>query len=162
MNLFECHSRKQSDAIISDHKCTLLCTGIQFGKTTAGAIWMKRLMHKYTKKDDAFIITSPNYKILKQSTLPAFLKYMDGFGEYRAGDAVFEMNSGGVCYMRTATEPDSIVGITNVRGIWGDEAGKYSLYFWENIQARSSFRDCPILLTTSPYSTNWIYKKDIS
>lgn len=159
MNLFECHSKKQSDAIVSDAKTTLLCTGIQFGKTTAGAIWMKRLMHNYTSRDDTFIITSPNYKILKQSTLPAFLRHMDGYGEYKAGDAVFEMNNGGVCYMRTATEPDSIVGITNVRGIWGDEAGKYSLYFWENMQARSSFRDCPILLTTSPYSTNWIYKE---
>jgi PBSX family phage terminase large subunit len=158
-NVFIPHSLKQQNAILSEAKTTLLCTGIQFGKTTAGSLWMKRLMHTYTDKTDNFIITSPNYKIMQQSTLPAFLKFMDGFGEYRKGDAIFEMHDGGVCYLRTATEPDSIVGITDVRGIWGDEAGKYSLYFWENMQARSSFKNCPIMLTTSPYSTNWVFKE---
>jgi hypothetical protein len=69
------------------------------------------------------------------------------------------MNGGGTCYFRTATEPDSIVGITNVQAIWGDEAGKYSLYFWENMQARASFKNCPIMLTTTPYTSNWIFKE---
>jgi hypothetical protein len=54
-----------------------------------------------------------------------------------------------------------VVGITNVRAIWGDEAGKYSLYYWENIQSRASFRQCPILLTTTPYARNWVYKEII-
>lgn len=120
---------------------------------------MKSLMHEFIDPSDNFIITSPNYKILQQSTLPAFLKYMDGYGTYHKQDAMFKMRQGGTCYFRTATEPDSIVGITDVRGIWGDEAGKYSLYFWENMQARASFKDCPILLTTSPYTTNWVYKE---
>ena len=157
--IFESHSRKQEDAIFSEAKTTLLCTGIQWGKTTAGAIWMKRQMHTHMSKFDNFIITSPNYKIMQQSTLPEFLKYMDGVGEYRKVDGEFKMKNGGTCYLRTATEPDSIVGITNVRAIWGDEAGKYSLYFWENMQARASFKDCPIMLTTSPYSTNWVYSE---
>lgn len=61
-------------------------------------------------------------------------------------------------YFRTAKEPDSVVGMTNVFGIWCDEAGKYPLYFWENIQGRAAFKDCPIMITTSPYSLNWIYK----
>lgn len=137
----------------------MLCCGIQFGKTTAGSIWLKRMMHTYTDPSDNFIVTSPNYKILQQSTLPAFLKYMEGYGTYNKVDAVFKMDHGGTCYFRTATEPDSIVGITDVRAIWGDEAGKYSLYFWENMQARASFKACPILLTTSPYTTNWVYKE---
>lgn len=158
-NIFHPHSKKQENAILSEDKTTLLITGIQFGKTTAGALWMKRQMHQHSDRQDNFIITAPNYKIMQQSTLPAFLKYMDGFGEYRKGDAVFVMHEGGTCFLRTATEPDSIVGITDVRAIWGDEAGKYSLYFWENMQARSSFKNCPIMLTTSPYTTNWVYKE---
>ena len=157
--VFAPHSKKQQDAILSDEKITLALTGIQYGKTTIGSVWMKRLMHEHRHKDDAFIITAPNYKIMQQSTLPAFLRRMDGCGEYRKADAIFEMNGGGTCYMRTATEPDSIVGITNVRGIWGDEAGKYSLYFWENMQARASFRNCPLMLTTTPYTSNWIFKE---
>lgn len=44
----------------------------------------------------------------------------------------FRMHGGGTCWFRTETDPDSIVGIPRVRHIWGDEAGKYRLYFWEN------------------------------
>jgi len=115
-------------------------------------------MHTYTASDDAFIVGAPTYKIMQQSTLPAFLKIMDGYGDYSRADAVFKMHGGGLCYMRTATEPDSIVGITNVRGIWIDEAGKVSRYFWENVVARSAFMDCQIDLTSSPYALNWLFK----
>jgi len=156
---FHPHSLKQEDAIFFSGKILALLTGIQFGKTTVGALRMKIAMHTYTEADDSFIICAPTYKIMQQSTLPAFLKMMDGLGEYSKSDSVFRMHGGGVCYMRTATEPDSIVGITNVRHIWVDEAGKVSLYFWENVQARSAFRNCPIDLTSSPYTLNWIFKE---
>lgn len=120
---------------------------------------MYRHNNNFTNRHDNFIITAPNYKIMQQSTLPAYLRIMEGEGEYKKGPAEFHINDGGIVYFRTSTEPDSVVGITNVRAIWGDEAGKYSLYFWENMQARASFRDCPIMLTTTPYTTNWIWKE---
>lgn len=84
---------------------------------------------------------------------------MEGWGEYNISKATFKVFNGGTVYLRTGKDPDSIVGLTNVRAIWGDEAGKYTLYFWENMQARASFRDCPIMLTTSPYTVNWVYKE---
>lgn len=155
------HSVKQDDALFSDEKITACITGIQWGKTTVGALWLKRRMHEYAHTNAAFLVTAPTYKILEQSTLPAFLAHMEGYGHYNKQKAMFQMYNGGNCYMRTATEPDSVVGITNVYGIWGDEAGKYPLYFWENLIGRSSFKDCPIMLTTSPYSMNWIYKEII-
>lgn len=119
---------------------------------------MLKKMSKNPGKGCNFIITSPTYKILSQSTLPPFLRLMDGLGKYHRQDAVFEMDSGATCYFRTATDPDSIVGVTDVYGIWGDEAGLYGLYFWENIQARAAFRKAQILLTTSPYTMNWVFK----
>ncbi len=158
MIAFEPHSQKQEDAIFSDAKITALITGIQFGKSTVGALWLKRHMHEFIDKEDNFLVVAPTYKILEQATLPAFMRYMEGCGEYRAQKATFEMAGGGTCYFRTATDPDSVVGITNVRAVWGDEAGKFSKYFWDNVQARASFRDCPIMITTSPYTLNWIYK----
>lgn len=103
-------------------------------------------------------MTAPNYKIMQQSCLPRFLQDMRGCGEYSKSDSEFRIHGGGTVFMRTGTDPDSVVGITNVRAIWGDEAGKYSLYFWENIQGRSAFFNCPVHLTTSPYTLNWIYK----
>lgn len=83
---------------------------------------------------------------------------MEGCGTYDKKFDTFKVHGGGTVFCRTETDPDSIVGITNVRHIWGDEAGKYRLYFWENIQARADFCGCGIDLTTSPYSLNWIPK----
>lgn len=155
---FKCHSDKQEKLIFSEYDETYAITGIQWAKTTSGAWWMKRHMFTHTDPTDNFIIAAPTYKILEQSTLPAFLRIMDGFGEYKAGNAEFKMNGGGTCYMRTGTEPDSVVGITNVRAVWGDEAGKFSLYFWENLLARASFKRAPKMFTSTPYTMNWLHK----
>lgn len=155
---FEPNCLKQEDAIFSDANITVLATGVQFGKTLAGAMWMKRMLHTYTGPHENFLITAPTYKILKQSTLPHLKKVMEGYGDYKEGDSVFKMHHGGTVYCRTATDPDSIVGIPGIRAIYGDEAGLYSLYFWENIQGRQSTLNCPILLTTSPYTLNWLFK----
>jgi len=157
-NEFIAHSDKQYDVIMSDEKITAAVTGIQWGKTSAGALWLKRLMHTHQNKADSFLLTAPNYKIMGQSSLPAFLAVMEGCGQYKEQKAVFETNWGSKCYMRTGTDADSVVGITNVRGAWCDEAGKYGLYFWENIQTRCSFKDAPMCITTSPYAMNWVYK----
>lgn len=127
--------------------------------TTVGALRTKMRMHQYTDKNDNFLICAPTYKILQQSTLPAFLKFMEGYGEYSKSDAVFSMYGGGKAYMRTATEPDSIVGLTQVRHCWLDEAGKVTLYFFENLMARSAFMNCQVDLTSSPYTLNWLYKQ---
>ncbi len=157
-NEFVCHSDKQEQLIFSEADETYAITGIQWAKTTSGGWWMKHHMFTYLDPTDNFIIAAPTYKILQQSTLPAFLRVMDGCGEYKAGNAEFHMKGGGTCFMRTGTEPDSVVGITNVRAVWGDEAGKFSLYFWENLLARASFKRAPKLFTSTPYAMNWLYK----
>lgn len=119
---------------------------------------MKRQIHTFTDPDDNFLVCAPTFKILQQSIIPYFLKYMEGYGNYRASDAVFKVNRGGTVYFRTETDPDSIVGIPNVKAGWLDEAGKLRLYFWENYQARAASKGARSLLTTSPYSRNWLYK----
>jgi PBSX family phage terminase large subunit len=119
---------------------------------------MKMQNHMFTDPTDNFLITSPTYKILSQSTLPPYLRYMEGFGEYKKADAVFKIHGGGTVYFRTGTDPDSIVGITNVRAILCDEVGLYGLYFFQNIQARAAFRGAKILGVTSPYSLGWLFK----
>ncbi len=156
------HSDKQ-DAVMragleAAKPIILLSCGIQFGKTTVGAWLMRLYMQTFMDPLDTFIIAAPNYKILRQSTLPAFASIMDGYGTYERQDALFKMRGGGTCYFRTATQPDSVVGITNCRFIWLDEGGKVSLYFWENLQARASFKKAPIIITTSPYAINWVYR----
>jgi PBSX family phage terminase large subunit len=152
------HSPQQTQALKSKAPIVLLATGIQFGKTLIGAMRTFMKMIEFSDPSDNFIVTSPTYKILSQSTLPPMLQLLENYGTYHRQDAMFQMKDGGKCYFRTATDPDSIVGITNVRFIYGDEAGLYGLYFWENIQARAAFKNAQILLTTSPYTLNWVYK----
>lgn len=139
----------------------MLGTGIQFGKTTVGAVKAKIAIHTYTDPSDNFLIVAPNYKILQQSTLPAFLRIMEGMGTFSKADMVFKVYGGGTVYFRTGENPDSVVGITNVRFVWGDESGLFTLYFWENLQARAAFKEAQIVLTTSPYTLNWIFKEII-
>jgi PBSX family phage terminase large subunit len=160
-NRFVPHSEKQERAIFSEKRIIICATGIQFGKTRIGAVKTKIAMHTYTDPEDTFLVLAPTYKIMQQSTLPAFLQVMGDFGDYNKSTSEFRVHGGGIGYFRTATDPDSIVGVTNVRFIWGDEAGKYSLYFWENIQARAAFKNAQIVLTTSPYTLNWIFKEFI-
>lgn len=165
--IFTPHSDKQERALFgfSDHgfSVTATTTGIQWGKTSCLALWMKMRMFEHPEPGYNFIITSPSYPIFAQSTLPPFLATMDGLGRFDKKDNCFILNYGGRegarCWFRTGTNPDSIVGITNVMAIGCDEAGLYSLYFWENIQGRASFKSAPIYIATSPYSLNWLYKE---
>ncbi len=156
--LFKPHSQKQEDVLYAPERTVIATTGIQWGKTRSGVIWLKRLIHTHTDPEDNFLVTSPTFKILNQSTFPPFMSLMKGMGKYDGKHDVFRIRGGGTVYFRTGTEPDSVIGITNIRAVLCDEAGKYSKYFWENIQGRSSFYKAPLRIVTSPYSQNWLFK----
>jgi PBSX family phage terminase large subunit len=154
--LIELHP-KQSKAFQSNQKISLCAAGIQSGKTTTGALWFRKEIAKWNGKDNAFILGAPTYKILNQSTVPAFLKYMEGCGEYKKADQEYHLRSGGTVYIRTATDPDSVEGIANVRAGWLDEAGKCKYQFWVNFEGRCARTNAPIFCTTTPYARNWPY-----
>jgi hypothetical protein len=156
---FRPHSLKQDEALFSDEDMTLVATGTQWGKTQLGAWWMKRQIHKCADERANFVIAAPTYKILNQSTMPYFLEIMRGDADYSKSDACMKVHGGGTVFFRTETDPDSIVGIPNTRAGWLDEAGKMRLYFWENFQARIAAKGARTLLTTSPYTLNWVYKQ---
>lgn len=159
--LFTPHSPKQDALISSTHQLTIAATGTQWGKSIAGSLWMAFQIGKNGGSDDNFLMMAPTYKIMQQSMLPYFLKLMESMGEYHKVDSVFVLNDGRPVWFRTETDPDSIVGIPRVRAYWLDEAGKVSLYFHENIQARAASVGALGLYTTSPYSRNWLFKNYI-
>lgn len=113
-------------------------------------------LHAHKSPDDNFIIVAPTYKILQQATLPAFLKLFGHCGEFLSSKSIFKIRGGGTVYIRTATDPESIEGITNVRAIWCDEAGRFSKYFWDNVEGRAAIKNAQILNTTTPYALNWL------
>ncbi len=161
MKNFKAHSRDQESVIFSDKDIVIAATGIQWGKTLSGVIWLMLQMHKWSSPEDNFLVTSPSFPVLSQSTLPPFLTVMGGLGHLDKQQMCFRMKGGGTCWFRTGTNPDSVVGIPRVRAVLCDESGLYSLYFWENIQGRAAANDAPIRIVTSPYSLNWLFKEFI-
>lgn len=148
----------QAQAFTSKKRVVVCSAGIQSGKTFLGALWLGFKFAQYPSKNNNFIIAAPTYKILNQATLPHFLRMWSHLGEYRKGDAVFQLHSGATVYLRTATEENSIEGITNVRGIWLDEGGMVGRTFWENIEGRSAVKQAQIMVTTTPYALNWLFR----
>lgn len=160
-NEFTPHTIKQDSLIRSREELTIAATGTQWGKSMAGSLWLVLQMAEFQDPKDNFLLMAPTYKIMQQSMLPYFLEVTRGLGEYHKVDGCFELNDGRLVYFRTAKDPDSVVGIPNVRAYWLDEAGKVGLYFHENIQARAASVGARGLYTTSPYSRNWLYKNYI-
>jgi len=155
---FRPHSPKQSQLIHSASDMTIAATGTQWGKSIAGALWFMNQLHAFPDKEATFLIMSPTFKIMQQSIMPYFHKFMGHMGTMHKVDGMFELADKRPIYFRTETDPDSIVGIPKVRAYWLDEAGKVSLYFHENLQARAASVGARGLYTTSPYSRNWLYK----
>src|SRR3990167_7393494 len=148
----------QRKAYTSTKRIICLVSGIWGGKTTVGAVWMRRQTTIFKAKDDVFLVTAPDYKIMSQSTLPTFLKYFQGMGDYESKDDIFRLKSGQPIYMRSLKDADSTQGIPNIRAAWLDEAGKYRRAAWETVESRTAPKQAQAFLTTNPYALNWLYK----
>jgi len=153
--LIQLHSY-QEKAFLSDKQIVINAAGIQSGKTTTGGIWIP---HRSTEINptDNLIIAAPTYKILQQASLPGFLNFARGMGTYHKVDSLFKFHHGPTAYIRSLTDPNAMEGITNVEGIWLDEGGLISRYAWENVMGRAAFRQAKVMVTTTPYSLNWMY-----
>lgn len=148
----------QEQAILSDKQVIVNAAGIQSGKTTTGAVFMG-FKAATGQRGDNLIICAPTYKILTQATLPKFLLYFENtYGTYRKVDSVFEFYNGVKAYIRSLTDPNALEGTTDVIGIWADEAGLFSKYAWENVMGRAAFRQAQVMVTTTPYSLNWMFR----
>jgi phage terminase large subunit len=147
---------KQWLAYNSKARITLFLGGLQSGKTTLGGVWINKQSVGLGPGDN-LLVTCPSYKILQQSTLPWLLTVLKGSGTYLDGKQQFLFDNGSKLFIRSVHDPDSIEGITNVKAIWADEIGKCLYRSWVNILGRSAFLQCPIFLTTTPYSTNFLF-----
>lgn len=134
----------------------LFCGGIQCGKTTLGSCLITDLAATLKDPEDTLIIAAPTYKILQQATLPKFLSANRAFGTFNKQESTFRYHSGVTVYMRTATNPESMEGIPNCRGVWLDEGGNVPRYFWENCMGRAARLQAPTFITSTAYAMNWL------
>ena len=156
---FKLH-RHQDKVIDSMVRFILVLTGVQGGKTTIGAIWLLDKIYKafmQGKRGD-WLIAAPTEKILQQSTLPKFKEFFpEDWGVWREQKKCFELVWGGRIFVRSTEDPEHLEGMT-ILGAWLDEAGQMKAAVWTYIQARVAVHKGPVLMTTTPYAMNWVYR----
>lgn len=147
---------EQWDALNCQKRFVLCSAGIQGGKTFLGCVWMLKKIQEFP--DDYHLITAPTYKVLSQSTIPKFRELVPtSIARYRENESEFEIVGGkGKIFVRSAEDPDTMEGMT-LRSAWLDEAGNMKRRVWIIIQGRTAIQQGQVLMTTSPYSMNWLY-----
>lgn len=147
----------QAKAFESEARFIGLIAGTGGGKTFFGPIWLLREVRNYPT--DSFFVIAPTFPLFNRTTLPEFRRRFDyepGIrGEYKEQKKEYRLGSGGVVYFGSADRPDSLEG-GQVRACWTDEAGQIKLASWEAIQRRLGVKMGRCLLTTTPYSLNWL------
>lgn len=152
--------KPQWDLVNSKARRNIAAGGIQSGKSLTGSLWAVKQSQPWVGSDNNAIISAPDFPTLRQATLPRFLKVAGRFiQDYNQKDQVLKMTNGLNIYLRTANKnPWAIEGIDNVRWIWIDEAGNCKHLFYINAEGRAARTNAPIMMTTTPYSRNWLFK----
>lgn len=147
---------KQWEAFNCDKRFILCSAGVQGGKTFLGSVWMLNKIRNFP--DENHLICAPTYKILQQSTLPKFRELVPPtIAKFYEQDSYFQIVGGeGKIFVRSGEDPDALEGMT-LRSAWLDEAGNMKKRVWVVIQARTAIKQGQILMTTSPYTMNWIF-----
>lgn len=148
----------QSLIMQSIQKFVAAIAGTGSGKTFTGPPWLM----KEVEKDDqsTYMVVSPNYKMLTGACMETLFEYLhitETQFEYHNADKEILFPTGGKILLRSADAPDSLEG-NHCKAIWMDEAGQMAWKVWRNIQARVGTLNGRVLLTTTPYAQNWLYR----
>lgn len=151
----------------SSAKFRAAITGVGGGKTAMGAIETIRMAMMYP--DAVHLIMAPNYKILKNATLPQFWKWLphDMLEAHIKSQGKIILKNGAVIIYLTA---DNERHIDRLRGIeigsaWLDEAALFLRSVWDVLMGRLRDPNGPlrIWITTTPkglyHWTSWVFVK---
>ncbi len=148
----------QSEIMRSKARFLALIAGTGGGKTFTGPIWLQQEIAKDPTGD--FMMVAPVTKMLESRSLPAMLEYLvkiDADFELKEQKGQIELATGGKIFIRSADKPETLEGPT-LRAVWADEAGQMKRKTWQILQRRVGFLSGRILITTTPYTKNWLYK----
>ncbi len=135
-----------------------MMAGTGGGKTRFGPLWC--LQEQQRQLGASGLVVAP-YKILKRTTMPAFLSLFQQkgqMGEWESKqDGIWRFYEGGLVYFASADTPESIEG-AHVHWAWSDECGQrqFPKQSWEALQRRVRFHSGRILGTTTPYVLGWL------
>jgi phage terminase large subunit len=152
VNLFP----KQFKAYNFPTQFALVCAGVQSGKTFLGSVWSVKKFKSSPVSTGAII--APTYKILNQSTLDKLFNLFPTLRPaYKEQKGEIELSLTKKIFTRSADNPLGLEGMT-LDWAWLDEAGMMPRLVWNVIRSRVSITGGQVLLTTTPYSMNWIYQ----
>ena len=95
--------------------------------------------------------------MFQRIVLPRTKEFLDTVtcGEYRAGERIYYLPTGGKVFFGSADNPFSLEGV-HVRAAWLDEAGQMRREAWDVVLRRVGFHKGRIILTTTPYNLGWL------
>lgn len=147
----------QSRALQSKKRFIALIAGTGGGKTFLGPIWLYQELSKYP--EDQFFVIAPVYKMLTRATVPMLIDMLrgtDAEGEYNQSKGLYLLPQGGRIWFGSADRPETLEA-GQYRAAWLDEAGQMKYMVWVVMQARLGLHRGRALITTTPYSLNWLY-----
>lgn len=147
----------QSEVLRSTRRFIALIAGTGGGKTFTGPLWLYQEIAKYPK--DQFFVIAPTYKMLTRATIPTLVDMFrgtDAEGTYNQSKGLYELSQGAKIWFGSADRPETLEA-GQYRAAWLDEAGQMKYMVWIVMQARLGFLEGRALLTTTPYSLNWLY-----
>jgi hypothetical protein len=146
----------QARVFNSDARFVAMICGSGSGKTFYGPIWLYSEIAKH--RGEEWMVVAPSYKLLMDAAvknLITFFEDTDAEGEFKRGDKIYHLPDGGRIYCRSADNPESIEAI-HAKGLWFDEAGQAGRESWVVCQKRIAQKEGRMLITTTPYSENWL------
>ncbi len=152
----------QSDIMRSDARFVAAVAGTGGGKTALGPLWLMNEIRQHPGRQ--WLVVGPTYPVLRRQTVPTLLSTLAGTdleGTYVESRGIYLLpafsgdKTRDVIYIVSADNPDSMEG-GQYMAAWCDEAGQYALRAWIAIQGRLGLHQGRCLITTTPYSLNWL------
>lgn len=144
--------------LASDSRYQAMIAGTGGGKTWFGPVWLLEEI-KRNESGHKYMHIAPTYKMLNWNSLPQLLDYLRFRNvpfEHKKQDAMVEIGWGDTILLGSADRPDSLQG-PHCKAIWADEPGRMKRKAWQVMTQRVGQLEGRILLTTTPYSQNWLY-----
>jgi len=154
--IFKPHEGQQK-ILSSDARFLAAIAGTGGGKTALGPLWLMLQIQKYPNA--MWMVLAPTYKILERATVPTLIRTFRGTvfeGYYKQG--LYVLPDGGQIYCLSTEREEGIEG-GQIRAAWLDEAGQMTWRAWVAVQGRLGQLKGRALLTTTPYSINWLKKE---
>ena len=121
------------------------------GKSTFAFLWLLKEIEK--RPLGKFIIAADSYNRIEQALLPEFLTHIKQTrfaGTWNQGKHSYQLATGGVVYVRSLDDPESVNGI-HASAIVADEGLLLSKAAWDILESRVVQQLGRILVTSTPY-----------